>query len=431
MASKASARAAGKKTAKAVRLTFAPEQRFECTSCPARCCQLPWAIRLLPEEVERYLGDPWVTERAGPEGLAVIERQSVLPVRERAGLPACVFLDDDDLCSLQKEFGHAFLPRSCQAFPFGFVRDEADRPTAQLSRLCPSVRDDYGAAAEPQLPAKLEQCGSDERMSKALATLDGTIVSQAQYLELCGRWERELAQSSHAGASIAALLDATRAFEAALPGGVERIGDADFERALAAFDGHRAVPLTARAGSTFDARLLFAHVLGNLSRPARALLPHRIGPAGALLRIRAWMDKLSWMLERGAVDLLFVPKRVPLGRVRRVARFLGTGLGEPVGSYLAQVLSRRHVFSQPRHLLAVLLDLGLATAILSRFARCRAAADGRAQVEEADVREGIAVAELVLLSHASLHGPSPMLSRLRTAMLAAPERARGVLAVEA
>ena len=44
-----------------------------------------------------------------------------------------MFLDDDMLCSMQKRFGHEYLPRTCQAFPFAFTREaclyeEQDNP---------------------------------------------------------------------------------------------------------------------------------------------------------------------------------------------------------------------------------------------------------------------------------------------------------------
>jgi Fe-S-cluster containining protein len=106
----------------AAKIISPPDQRFECRDCPARCCRLPWRVGLEPEEVDRYLADPWVRERAGDEGVPILER-GVLPMREHDRKLQCVFLDDDGLQHAEA-VSHAAIPRSCQAFPFGFVRGE-------------------------------------------------------------------------------------------------------------------------------------------------------------------------------------------------------------------------------------------------------------------------------------------------------------------
>jgi lysine-N-methylase len=66
----------------------------------------------------------------------------------------------------------------------------------------------------------------------------------------------------------------------------------------------------------------------------------------------------------------------------------------------------------------VLIDLALATVVISHFARCRAAAEGRARVTPEDVREGISVAELRLLHHAVPSGEDGIMPRLRALLLA-------------
>lgn len=408
----------------------APEaSHFACRDCPARCCRLPWGIRFGEEERARYLAEPFVIERAGPAGLAVLGR-GLLPTRMEDRRLQCVFLDEDELCSLQKRFGHAYLPRPCQAFPFGFVSSEDDVALAQLSQLCPSIRDDRGEPVGPELAAKLEQRGGATRMSQRLATRAGVMLTRPQFLRVAERWSETLAEDGSPAVLLARLVDWSVAFEEHLVGG-EHATDAAVEAALRAADGSSPAAFAPRPRSSYHARLMLAFLLGNLCFPSRLRQPNRVTPPVFLEGARALANKLVWLLERGSVDLLFLPKPVALGRVRRVPRFLGGEHGGLVRDYLRLVLARRQIFSEPRHLLAALLDLCVGTLLVSRFARCRAVAFGRAAVDASDVREGIGVAELLLLHHAAMSEQPEYMKRLRWALLVAPDKLRAVLAGEA
>ncbi|WP_437530405.1 YkgJ family cysteine cluster protein [Sorangium sp. So ce726] len=393
---------------------------------------MPWNIRFSSDEARRYLAEPWVRERVGEEGALVIGR-GVLPVRERDRQLQCVFLDDDMLCSMQKRFGHEYIPKSCQAFPFGFVRDEKEVVVAQLSQLCPSIRDNYGKPVDRQLKAKLQQRGDTERMSKALATLSGVILAQPLYLRAARHWEEQLATGASPASTLAQLYDWTAAFERALPQGQGRATDASVDAALGQAGKEEPEPLEPRKKPSFYARVLFAYLLGNLCYPSRVRESHRVEKASwtELQALRSFGNKAAWMLGRGTVDMLFVPRPFKLQRVSTVDRFLAGDEGTAVKDYLRLVLQRRHIFSAPRHLLAAVLDLSLATVVISRFARCRAAADGRVKVSVEDVREGISVAELVLLSHAALSEQGTLMKNLRWLLLTKRESFRAFLATEA
>ncbi|WP_437326796.1 YkgJ family cysteine cluster protein [Sorangium sp. So ce381] len=393
---------------------------------------MPWNIRFGGDEARRYLAEPWVRERVGEEGALVIGR-GVLPVRERDRQLQCVFLDDDMLCSMQKRFGHEYIPKSCQAFPFGFVRDEKDVVVAQLSQLCPSIRDNYGKPVDRQLKAKLQQRGDTERMSTALATLSGVILAQPLYLRAARHWEERLATGASPASTLAELYDWTAAFERALPQGQGRATDASVDAALGQAGKEEPEPLAPRKKPSFYARVLFAYLLGNLCYPSRVRESHRVEKASwtELQALRSFGNKAAWMLGRGTVDMLFVPRPFKLQRVSTVDRFLAGDEGTLVKDYLRLVLQRRHIFSAPRHLLAAVLDLSLATVVISRFARCRAAADGRVKVSPEDVREGISVAELVLLSHAALSEQGTLMKNLRWLLLTKRESFRALLATEA
>ena len=56
---------------------------------------------------------------------------------------ACVFLMDDGLCRIHKEYGFAEKPIACQMFPFVLVPDDV-RTHVGISFACQSVRENKG-----------------------------------------------------------------------------------------------------------------------------------------------------------------------------------------------------------------------------------------------------------------------------------------------
>jgi lysine-N-methylase len=283
------------------KISSPPGQLFECRDCPARCCRLPASIGISDDEARRFLAEPWVRDRAGAEGVRVLEGGR-LPVREVDRSPQCVFLDDDRLCGMQKRFGHAFLSQACQAFPFAFTQGEKGVIVAQLSQVCPSIRDNYGLPVEKQVHDKLAQQGGEAaQMSPEMGTLGGIGLSQTQYLRVARRWEEELAATASPAITMARLLHLTLAFEGALPAGVEQATDAAVDQAMRLADESASEPLVPRKSPSWPARVMFAYLLGYLCYPTRLKLAHRIGeaPAARLSGWRSLANKLFWMLGRG------------------------------------------------------------------------------------------------------------------------------------
>jgi lysine-N-methylase len=417
----------------ATKLISPPGQRFACRDCPARCCRLPWRVRLEDDEARRYLADPWVRERAGHAGAEVIER-GVLPMREVDRRLECVFLDGDGLCSLQKREGESYLPRTCQAFPFAFVRDEEGAVIAQLSQVCPSIRDNYGEPVTGRLATKLQQKGDVWRMSETMSTLGGVVLSRPQYVGVARRWAEALAGGGSPAAGLARIYDWTAAFEGALLDGPEVATDASVTAAMERADQDPGEPLPSRGSASFVARAVFASLLSGLCHPSRVRVGHRIGRTRRpwIEALRSFGNKLAWLLERGTVDMLFVPRPFPLQRVRAVERFLARDEGSMVAEFLRLVLQRRQIFcTEPRYLMEVVVDLALSATLVSRVARCRAAAELRPRVTPEDVREGISVAELLVISHAAVSEHGGLARGLRQRLIGDRAMFREVLATEA
>jgi len=119
-----------------------------------------------------------------------------------------------------------------------------------------------------------------------------------------------------------------------------------------------------------------------------------------------------------------------LHRVDSVSRFLRGEQAHAITRMLRLVVQRKQIFRDPRHLMEVLMDLALATITVSHYARCRAASEGRREVESLDVREGISVAELALLKHASQRGAGAPLRNTRRTLIAGRENFLHMLASE-
>lgn len=414
----------------ATKFSAPKDQRFECRDCPARCCRLPWAIKFSSEEVDRYLAEPWVQERAQVEGLNVLAR-GILPMREHERRLQCIFLDDDQMCGMQKQFGHSYIPRACQAFPFGFMHNEKGEVVAQLSQLCPSIRENYGKPVDKQLKLKVKQKGDIERMTTAMSSLGRVLLSQNQYLQVARAWAAELRKDLSPTDILAHLYDRMMVFDQALPTGSERVANKAIESALERSKDTLLEPLEPLARPSFHARALYSYLLGNLCYPARVRQPHRVFGGGGLQGVRALFGKWAWLRQRGTVDMLFVEEPFRLQRVGAVKRFLDQPTGAQIRDYLLLTIQRRQLFATPRYIHDPIIDMSLATVLISRFARCKAAADGRNTVTPADVREGISVAELVLVSHVALADEGKTMSNLRVLMLSSRDKLRALLASEA
>jgi lysine-N-methylase len=345
---------------------------------------------------------------------------------ERARQLQCAFLDDDQLCAVQKKHGHSALPAACQAFPFGFMQDEEKRPVAQLSRYCPSIRENYGEPIARVLASKLTQAGGAKPLTVRMGLKSGRTLPQEQYLLLAAAW-REVLRGNVAAAVLRAY-HLTDRFDELLPSSSSSRAEA--EAALTKARDASAPELVRAKRPSFSARLLFALVLGGLSYPVRVILDSAVRRPGTLTRWRAAWTKLQWFLGLGRVDLLHVERPVALGRIDDVAPFLDAPAAEPIHAYLRELIDRRQLFARQTYLARALVELGLAVTVISRYARARASAEGLTAVRPSDVAEGIGVAELTL-SHQSAEREGYVLSQLRLKLMSDPDAFRQLLASEA
>ncbi len=410
-----------------LQIVATPGQKFACRDCPARCCTAPWAYPVTETERARILGDDEASARMGERGRAIL-RAGVLPTRDTGkGRLACVFLDDDLLCSLHKRHGHDFLPGPCQAFPFGFARNERNQIVAQMSRYCPSIRENYGEPVGPLLFAKYQQAGGTSDLAAKMGLRSGRVLPRQQYVHLVDAWKDALERTDCVPRTLSELFFFTDRIDQRLPRD-RRPTDQEFAGLLQTAELAEAPPLTpARRG--FSVRVLIAHLLGSLCLPVRQMLAHRLTPIRASEKFAAWWVRIRWLLRWGQVDLLFVERPVRLSRIDAVAPIFGGSTGALVATYLQEVLARRQGMAGQTYLHRVLVDLGLMTVLISQYARASASAQGLRVAADSHVNEAISIAEL-LFTHQGDAGQGLVLSQLRLKLMGDPVAYQRLLASE-
>lgn len=116
--------------------------KFKCTgsACPQNCCTVNWKIEVDPATLVRWQEAPQLldgkplnqcVESITKEGITF---SSLL----KANHNTCILLDSDQLCSLQSNHGHEYLPATCRDYPRVNTNSELlDLDSAVLS--CPEI----------------------------------------------------------------------------------------------------------------------------------------------------------------------------------------------------------------------------------------------------------------------------------------------------
>lgn len=411
--------------AKQLTIVYPEGRHFACRDCPARCCTSSWGIPVTKEECDRILGDEEAAARLGVRGTAIL-RAGVLPMREENEKLACVFLDDDLLCSLHKRHGHEFIPAPCQAYPFGFSENEKGQPVALLSRYCPSIRDNYGDPVGEIISDKLKQAGGATQMAEKMGLRSGRVLPRDQYVEVVEKW-RQLLEMSDPISALAQIYDFTDSLDDYLPR-TKKPSDGELHLAIQkAVEGE--VPQLASSRLGFGGRVLLSHLLGGICYPSRVLLAHRMTPVRFFEKVRSWINRLAWLFRFGSVKLLFIDVPVRVRRIDSVSGFLRSQAGGLVTEYLRELLERRQGMQKQTYLSRIIADMALMTTLISHYARAAASAESLNQVELRHVKEGIGIAEL-LFSHQGDGGQSVVLHQLRLNLMSNRDDFRRLLAAE-
>jgi len=419
---------------------FPAEQSFECRDCAARCCTMPWRVAITPEERDRFEAQEWVRERLERQGAAFYEAPNgqlsmPLVVRESDQRLVCAFLDEDGLCSQLKHHDRMFWSRTCRTYPYEFIEDENGNIQTALSQHCPSIRENYGEPMAPQLAGYFADSDGTKKLAGELTVGTGTRLAQPQWLEVVQGWEATLDPGQGAPDLATALWHLFRQTVELGNGlvGQASAGDGAFGEALRQAErnaGQGGPPALADGSKpSLLGGLFVALSLARLTLPLRLIDRPRFSFSNAWCSFRNTMR--LWK-RQGEIDLLQMSGPLELAKVKDTPPvFADAALERRAREYYVQVLARRNLFCEEgRSLHDIVLDLGVAYAVMQFVARCRAVAAGRGQADMGDLGEGIAYAECFFLFHYS-RAPKPAFYETLQATLSTNEPAfRGILNLE-
>lgn len=369
---------------------FDANQRYACRDCPARCCRAPWNIFVKREEYERYRATPWIEERLAADGVDFQPHQDGfnLPRTQKAdGGFGCAFLDDDNLCAIQKREGHQAIPLTCQVYPFQFM-ETAETPYTVPSFYCRSILHNYGEPLAEVVPDKYrhwhENRGRLTRMPETVS-LAGTPMDQRTYFLLCDK--------------LAALFtdDETTTVKALLTGRtvVNTLGQTCLDAPEVTMDDIEAAfgnPVEYRApevehqqgGGSLAIRVLVA-----VSIIALFVKSGDCRPVGRTQFIRTLVNLMRY---QGQVRLWDLPDPVSLEALQGIALNEAERplMEKHIRRYIAGILASKLFLCQKSDdILKAYFHLGISYAAIFSVARMMAVRSGRRQVAAEDVLEAI------------------------------------------
>ncbi len=129
---------------------FSPGQCFSCMNC-GKCCKL-WDVPLSSREKDSISKLAFSSFQIGKGDFFLNDpkRRNVFLLKKIGG--RCIFLGEDELCMIHKEFGESAKPLACRAYPFDVFNWVDGSVSASLRHDCPSVANESGkpmASHEP------------------------------------------------------------------------------------------------------------------------------------------------------------------------------------------------------------------------------------------------------------------------------------------
>lgn len=402
-------------------ITAPANQNFECRDCPARCCTAPWRLVVQEEEKKRFEAESWIQERFAQKGVAIQPLSGadyVIPYVVHDRKLQCVFLDDDNLCSMYKRHGRDFWPHVCRSFPFEFIVDETGAVQTALTHYCPSIRDNYGdPLTQARLEAFLKDSGGHPTPMAPVQHLGvQTQLKPHHYMRLVGLWVELIKSTPSLHEALFACHQLTEHLEMELLDHAE-VDDAVFTQALETAQSQAKEPFqespTAQRQSALLPNLVLALHLSSLAYPVRT---YYVGKFSLGRIISTWLVRLKLIRQSGPIDLLLLPRSFQLEDASTIP-VISTDpiLVERIRNFLLGVIQRRYFLRRESRMETHLFQLILGYITILRMARYHAAARKSLRVELPDLLEGISSAELLIFYHNyPLDGPllGPLISSL-------------------
>lgn len=407
-----------------------PGQNFACRDCPSRCCK-NWTVDITASDVARFRSEEWIQSRLQETGTSFLRLGGdhfLLPVIEVERQMRCVFLEPDGLCGMHRRYGHDFLASSCQTFPFDFIEDENEKIIVVASRVCPSIRENYGDPLEPILKEKFEQSGGIAKKQSPFLLLGAkTRLNLRQYSAIFAEWEKLISAEESVPLALALchrLLESLAAKwrdRAELGGEEFQAGLKEAEEELGGIREQTRAELAAEGqGSHRVAEVMQALACLPLTYPLRSRVLFQ-GAARARYLSGVLKSLIALLTMKGTIDAIHLGASIPLDPRLRKNRVLGANELEEIRGYLLRVLSRRKFAMQPGALEEILFVLIMVPTSCAFFAKLSAAGRNAASPERQDFREAISALEMSVLHQGGFMGSSGLFRILLPLILANPK----------
>lgn len=395
------------------RLAIARGLRFACQQCGDCCRDFP--ISLAPAEVERYEARDWSDLFGYPATVVTTVRRGRVKANYLARKVdgTCLFLGDDNLCTMHARYGEQDKPLACRIFPFTFVEpgEGADRPLLGGHFACSSLANGEGSPVQNRrkdldklrtellgirgdaAPAPPDRFSFRGRVIYARADVDLLFDLMAKELEDVDRpfpkrilaLAKFLSLVAGSPAAPTSSPNATKAVRSFANGVHEQVGR----------DLLRAPP----PPGDLPQRLLFRLLLAFAARRDSAALLTSGRLRRGSRRLSNLLAGLSFMAGTGALTPVGRDRRVILGEVRRKAPVADPYAPEADGAltrYFLAKVSGRFLLDPTFRIRGVLPALGLLLRqypMVLLFARAACYARGGEALTREDYVSGLRTAD--------------------------------------
>jgi lysine-N-methylase len=153
------------------------EQRYSCHGC-GNCCR-DFTVQLRGEDLRKLNEQNWKSRLGEP---VTIDFRGTKYLCQRDD-GACIFLMDDGLCRIHKEFGFQAKPVACQLFPFQITPENGGLAMG-VNFACQSVLENKGAELKSHLGELGRMAGEVDELNQSVGPPLLTDRLRAQPLEV-------------------------------------------------------------------------------------------------------------------------------------------------------------------------------------------------------------------------------------------------------
>ncbi|HEY9685890.1 MAG TPA: hypothetical protein V6C52_02820 [Coleofasciculaceae cyanobacterium] len=387
-------------------VAFDTNQRYACTDCKAKCCRNPWKIPVTVKETANLRAISWVAERLKAAGVDFIGDDQTgynLPrVSWPEGGQACAFLDADNLCAIQKQEGHAAIPKTCQDYPFSFVTDGDQAVYSATSYFCPSILHNYGTPMNETIEARFQQWQEGRTIPSLPDSIPmgGFVLPKDAYLALADTLEAlftrpdlSVAQALLAGRQLLWEIIAANLGQAS-------VSRQSIEETAAAFSRQ----LSEQVLPDIPERPLIGRVILSMELMALASEPLHLAHQAAgkpenNFRFVYIGQLLRMIQDQGSLMLWDFPQAVDLVQARTVRiNEHHPELQAALKRYYLHLLKNRHLFCQGEDFIRTYFRLGGSYSMILKLARFLANARDRREAAIEDYLDAIGYTDILVTS---------------------------------